>query len=152
MRVSGFRVTNQLMFKVFVKHFVSKVTVQRKSIRLLFIYALNWPFSNIQEIINKMQNSQFFDILPLELLANLSEKDFVQNFSFSWILQVVKVRCFQFYLIKCPLFKCQTLKPCKIKVSWNFRTKTLFWAFPIILSRNLSKIMHFLGCWKISDL
>ena len=31
---------------------------------------------------------------------------------FAWILQVVKVRCFQFYLIKCPLFKCQTLKPC----------------------------------------
>ena len=68
-----------------------------------------------------------------------SQKDFVKKFSFAWILQVVKVRCFQFYLIKCPFFKCQTLKPCKIRVSWNFWTKTLFRAFPIILCRNLSK-------------
>ena len=86
-----------------------------------------------------MQNSQFFDKFPLELLANLSEKDFVQKFSFAWILQVTKVRGFQFYLIKCPFSKSQTLKPCKIKFSWNFWTKTLLEAFLIILSRNLSK-------------
>ena len=67
---------------------------------LLFIYALNWPISNAQKTIYKMQNSQFFDKFLLELLANLSEKDFVQKFSFPWILQVVKVRYFQFYLIK----------------------------------------------------
>ena len=93
------------------------VQSQEKVSALLLIYALNWPISNIQETIYKMQNSQFFDKFLIKLLANLSKKGLVQKFAFPWILQVVKVRCFQFYLIKCPFFKSQTLKPCKIKVS-----------------------------------
>ena len=63
----------------------------------LFIYALNWPISNIQETIQKMQNSQFFYKFLIELLANFSEKGFDQKFSFPWILQVVKFRCFPFH-------------------------------------------------------
>ena len=86
-------------------HIFSWPTVPRKSIRP-FVHLCS-KLANFKRSGNylKMQNSHFFDKFLLELLANLSEKDFVQKFSFAWILQVVKVRCFQFYLIKCPFFQ-----------------------------------------------
>ena len=47
---------------------------------LLFIYALNWPISNAQKTIYKMQNSQFFDKFLLELWEIWLKKILFWNF------------------------------------------------------------------------
>ena len=74
-----------------------------------------------------MQNLHFFDKFLLELLANLSEKGFVKKFSFPWILQVVKVRCFQFYLIKCPFFQISNFEILQNQSQLKSFLKKPFW-------------------------